>query len=83
MTIRIDGLTAKQIQLLDKLWSLDTQEEVSAWFGSLDNETFKQAVVLQEMILDSILEQTAESDTSMAKQMLGNIGVKTWTKNKT
>lgn len=76
MGITLYGLTPEQVKLLDKLWSLDTQEEVSAWFASLDNKTFQQAVVLQEMVLDAMLEQPAEEDVTMACNMLRDIGVK-------
>jgi hypothetical protein len=76
MGITLHGLTPDQVKLLDKLWSLDTQEEVSAWFASLDAKTFQQAVVLQEMVLDAMLEQTAEEDVTIACNMLRDIGVK-------
>jgi hypothetical protein len=76
MNITLHGLTPDQVKLLDKLWSLDTQEEVHNWFASLDNQTFQQAVVLQEMVIDAMLEQPAEEDVTMARNMLRDIGVK-------
>jgi len=76
MNITLHGLTPDQVKLLDKLWSLDTQEEVHNWFASLDNKTFQQAVVLQEMVIDAMLEQPAEEDVTMARNMLRDIGVK-------
>ena len=76
MNITLHGLTPEQVKLLDKLWSLDTQEEVHNWFASLDNQTFQQAVVLQEMVIDAMLEQPAEEDVTMARNMLRDIGVK-------
>jgi len=74
--IRIDGLTNEQVEILDKLWSYDTTEEVFEWMTSLDDDTFRMAVTLQEMVIDSMLEQDAEKDTNLAKNMLRNIGVK-------
>jgi len=74
--IRIDGLTDKQVEILDKLWACDTTEEVFEWMTSLDDDTFRMAVTLQEMVIDSMLEQPAEDDVSMAQNMLRNIGVK-------
>jgi len=76
MNITLHGLTPDQVKLLDKLWSLDTQEEVHNWFASLDTKTFQQAVVLQEMVIDAMLEQPAEEDVTMARNMLRDIGVK-------
>lgn len=74
--IRIDGMNAKQVKMLDKLWSLDTQEEVSAWFRTLSDADLQVALTLQEMILDAFLEESAETDTKLAQNMLRGIGVK-------
>lgn len=74
--IRFEGLTTKQVELLDKLWSLDTSEELLEWFSTLDDDDFRTAVTLQEMVIDALLEQPAESDTKLAKDMLQSIGVK-------
>ena len=74
--IRIDGLTTKQVEMLDKLWTCDTTDEVLEWMTSLSDEDFQMAVVLQEMIIDSMMEQPAEDDVSMAQDMLRGIGVK-------
>lgn len=74
--IRIDGLNDKQVKMLDKLWSMDTTDEVLEWMKSLSDEDFKMAVILQEMVIEAMLEQPAEDDVSMAQSMLRNIGVK-------
>jgi hypothetical protein len=76
MSVSLHGLTPNQVKLLDKLWSIDTQEEVSAWFAGLDNDTFREAVVLQQMLLDAMLEESAEDNVLMARNMLRDIGVK-------
>ena len=74
--IRIDGLNQKQIELLDKLWTCDTTDEVLDWMTSLSDEDFQMAVTLQGMVIDAMLEKPAEDDVSMAQSMLRNIGVK-------
>ena len=74
--IRIDGLNDKQVKMLDKLWSMDTTDEVLKWMNTLSDEDFKMAVVLQEMVLEAMMEQPVEDDVSMAQSMLRNIGVK-------
>jgi len=74
--IRIEGLTTKQVEMLDKLWSFDTTDEVLEWMKSLSEEDFKMAVTLQEMVIDQLLEQPAESDVSMAQDMLRKMGIK-------
>lgn len=74
--IRIDNLNEKQVKFLDKLWSMDTQEEVSAWFRTLSDEDLNMALTLHEMLIGQMLEQPAEDDVSMAQSMLRDIGVK-------
>jgi hypothetical protein len=77
--IRIDGLTAHQIKVVDKLWSMDTHDEVTEWISSLSSAEQKEAITLQQMILDAILEEDITRDDSnsiMAKEMLKSIGVK-------
>lgn len=74
--IRIDGMTQKQVVMLDKLWNMDTTDEVVAWLGTLNQEDFQMAVTLQEMLIESLLDQKAEDDVTMAQDMLRGIGVK-------
>jgi len=74
--IRIEGLTTEQVEMLDKLWSFDTTDELLEWMKSLSDKDFKMAVTLQEMIIDQLLEQPAESDVSMAQDMLRKMGIK-------
>lgn len=74
--IRFEGLTPKQVEMLDKLWSMDTSEQVLEWMKSLNDDDFRMAVTLQEMVIDALLEQPAEQDVSLAKQALNNIGIR-------
>ena len=74
--IRIDGLTDRQVKFLDKMWSMDTQEEVAAWFRTLNDDDLNMAVTLHEMLVSQMLEQPAEEDVSVAQDMLQKIGVK-------
>lgn len=74
--IRIDNLNEKQVKFLDKLWSMDTQEEVSAWFRTLGDKDLNMALTLHDMLISQMLEQTAEDDVNMAQSMLRDIGVK-------
>lgn len=74
--IRFEGLTPKQVEMLDKLWSMDTSEQMLEWMKSLDDDDFRMAVTLQEMVIDALLEEPAEEDVSLAKQALNRIGIR-------
>lgn len=72
----IDGLTKSQADMLNKLWELNTTEAILAWFETLSEDEFAQAVALQDLLIQSMLEQPAEDDVSMARNMLADIGVR-------
>lgn len=55
--IFIDGLTAYQVEMLDHMWSLDSQEEFFDWYNLLDDEDQAQADLLQRMILLASIDQ--------------------------
>ena len=74
--IRIDGLTDMQVKFLDKLWSMDTQEEVDAWFRTLSDDDVNMAATLHEILVSQVLEESSKDDVSMAQDMLQKIGVK-------
>lgn len=76
MKIQIDGLNDKQVQMLDKLWTCDTTDEVLEWLNTLNKSDFQMAVTLQEMILDEMITMPAEEDVSDARKMLSDIGIK-------
>lgn len=55
--IYIDGLTTYQVEMLDHMWSLDTQQEYFEWYELLDDEDQAQADLLQRMILIASIDQ--------------------------
>lgn len=66
--IEIHGLSAKQVKMLDTLWSLKSREDLEEWMESLTTNEFKMAIALQELL---VLEYTDEiKDMSMAKNYL-------------
>lgn len=55
--IFIDGLTAYQVEMLNHMWSLDTEQEYFDWYNLLDDEDQGQADLLQRMILLASIDQ--------------------------
>ena len=68
--IEINGLTPYQVDMLDHMWSLDSQEEYFQWYDLLDEEDQKLADSLQHMVLlasmDEIVEETNFEDAKEA-----------------
>ena len=52
----IDGLTKEQVEMLDKLWSLDTMEEVRQFRSTLPQFRQQQIDTLMEIILQELAE---------------------------
>lgn len=46
--IKIDGLTKHQRELLDKMWSMDTLDEVREWQWSLSDQ--------DQLLVESLIE---------------------------
>lgn len=69
--IRIENLTEYQVEMLDHMWSLDTEEEFFDWYNLLEEEDQKLADSLQQMIIlasfDEMVEATQFKD---AKEVL-------------
>lgn len=55
--MRIDGLTTEQVEMLDKLWSMDTSEEVKAFRATLPLFRKQQMDTLMEMVMQEIREE--------------------------
>lgn len=48
--MKIEGLTAEDVFMLNELWSLDSEEDVLIYLSNLPNEKMKQAETLIELI---------------------------------
>ena len=73
--ITIDGLNKKQVEMLDKLWSLDTTEEILEWIDTLNATDQHMADVLIEMIRLEVTDlETAEMENfPEVKKILKNL----------
>ena len=55
--MRIDGLNQEQVEMLDKLWSMDTIEEVEQFRSTLPKFRQQQVDTLMEMVIMEIKEK--------------------------
>jgi hypothetical protein len=62
--ISISGLTAQQRKICDKIWSIDSQEEIEAWLDGLAPRRRREDQVMIEMITLAVLDhETTEPMT--------------------
>lgn len=54
--IKIDGLTIKQVAVLNKLWTFKTMEEFEDWADSLSEHEAKEASILKDLLMFEIID---------------------------
>tara|TARA_B110000503_G_scaffold131479_1_gene206161 strand:- start:1313 stop:1543 length:231 start_codon:yes stop_codon:yes gene_type:complete len=75
--MRIDGITSADVKLLDIMWKLDTEEELSSWLYRQPLSVQKQAKVLIELATMADREDDMKQDDLRTSQsMLATIGIK-------
>jgi hypothetical protein len=57
--INIEKLTEYQVEMLDIMWSLDSQSDFESWYELLDKEDQLLADLLVRMIVIETVEQEA------------------------
>jgi hypothetical protein len=72
--LTIDGLTHKQVAMLDEMWSLDTEYEFLDWYENLSEKDQHECDMLQRLILieafDAAMVQTndfTEANEALSK----------------
>ena len=63
MEYKIDGLTKKQVALLDIMWTLDDEQSVKNFVRSLPPADRQQAQTLKTLLIHEMLEEWLEGVT--------------------
>jgi len=71
--IRLEGLTPLQADLADRIWQLDSQEQVSEWLHTLPRNLRDQAVSLMYLITVECIDQDSLTDLSMAQAVIRSV----------
>ena len=58
--IQINNLSEYEVEMLDHMWTLDTEEEFFDWYNLLDEDDQRLADYLQEMVILAYAEETIE-----------------------
>ena len=57
MTIQIQGLTPLQVEICDKIWGMQSQEEIIEWFNTLPRSLQITAHAMLNLIIAEMLDQ--------------------------
>jgi hypothetical protein len=72
--VTLHDLTPQQVQMLNKIWSFESGDELQKFRDSLPRFRQQELDTLVILILMEIEGARAEEDVSQAQQMLRNIG---------
>jgi hypothetical protein len=60
--MRLEGLTERQVELLDTMWSIEEFTELEAWMATLTRAEQLEAENLQRLVILETLEELLEQD---------------------
>jgi hypothetical protein len=73
--ITLQGLTKRQLEMLAKVWSMETREELEHYREGLPKLRQRELDTLIMMLIMEIEGERADEDTTQAANMLRDIGV--------
>jgi hypothetical protein len=68
--IQLEGLTRYQVEMLDHMWTLKTQDEYDDWLSLLCEEDFILARTLTSLIAQEFMERDLDPKFKDAKAVL-------------
>ena len=71
--IQLEGLTPLQVELAQRMWQMDSMDEIVAWVQMMPRSVALQAYVVMQMIIAAEIDREAESDVSMAAALIERI----------
>ena len=71
--IELTGLSPLQRELADRMWQMDSIDEIVAWVNSMPRSVALQAYIVMQMIIAAEIDRVAESDVSMAAALIDRI----------
>ena len=71
--IRIEGLTPLQIEILERIWSMDSQAEVMAWFDTLPRNLRQTAHAMLMMVVIEMIDEEPCEDLRLARAVIDRL----------
>jgi predicted DNA-binding protein len=71
--IRIDGLTPLQMEILERIWSMDSQAEVMAWFDTLPRNLRQTAHAMLMMVVIEMIDEEPCEDLALARAVIDRV----------
>lgn len=71
--IELHGLTPLQRQICDEIWSMDTQEQLMAWFNGLPRRLQTQALTMMHLMAIEAMEADGITDFADAQAVIDRV----------
>ena len=71
--IELRGLSPLQQELAERMWAMDTMEDIVAWVQTMPRSVALQAYVVMQMIIAAEIDRVAEDDVSVARDIIERI----------
>ena len=71
--IRIEGLTPLQHEILERIWSMDSQAEVIAWFDTLPRNLRQTAHAMLMLVVIEMIDEEPCEDLELARVVIDRV----------
>ena len=71
--IELTGLSALQKELAERMWNMESMEEIVAWIQMMPKSVALQAYIVMQMIIAAEIDRQAEDDLSAANAIIERI----------
>jgi len=71
--IELTGLSLLQRELADRMWQMESIDDIVAWVNSMPRSVALQAYIVMQMIIAAEIDRAAEDDVSVARDIIERI----------
>jgi hypothetical protein len=71
--IELTGLSPLQRELAERMWNMESMDEIVAWVQTMPRSVALQAYVVMQMIIAAEIDRQAEDDVSAAQAIIERI----------
>ncbi len=71
--IELTGLSPLQQELAERMWNMESMDEIVAWVQMMPKSVALQAYIVMQMIIAAEIDRQAEDDVSAAEAIIERI----------
>jgi len=71
--IELRGLSPLQRELAERMWNMESMDEIVAWVQTMPRSVALQAYIVMQMIIAAEIDRQAEDDLSAAQAIIDRI----------